>query len=150
MEFPPNARDEVNKQILKLSKQICGSDKLVKEKIAGYIALRIDDAIIEFGNLESSLLLSEEGYEDEIENIRIQILSDVILEKDKSYSIDNLTDAQAIKVQTSLEKEYESLQKEKTNTSKNIPANLKPERKENAKNKIQSRRKINSEKLHRR
>jgi len=119
------------------------------EKIAGYIALRIDDAIVDFSNTEYSMHLSEEEYESEIEDIRTQILSDVILDNKKEYSIDNLTDAQAIKICGSLEREYESLQNEKSVATKNKPTNYKTERNKNAKNKIQSRRKINPEKLHR-
>jgi hypothetical protein len=149
LSFSEN-RQELNDKIFKLSFQICGSDKIIKEKIAGYIALRIDDAIIEFNNNESSMLLSEEEYENEIEKIRTQILSDVILDNNKEYSIDNLTDAQAIKVCNSLEKELGSLQKEKLSKSRNNPTKYKPERNKDAKNKIQSRKhsKINPEKLH--
>ena len=148
LSFSEN-RQELNDKILKLSFQICGSDKIIKEKIAGYIAIRIDNAIVEFSNNESSMLLSEEDYETEIEDIRTQILSDVILDNKKEYSIDNLTDAQVIKICNSLERELEFLRKEKAVKSNNNPTNYKPERNKDAKNKIQSHkhRKINSEKL---
>lgn len=148
-------REELNKKVIELSFQICGSDKIIKEKIAGYIALKIDDAIMDFSNTEYSLNLNEEEYETEIEDIRTQILSDVILDNKKEYSIDNLTDAQVIKICNSLERELESLQKtkkEKSVKSKNNPTKYKPERNKDAKNKIQSpnykHRKVNSKKLH--
>jgi len=106
-------RKEVIKKIHRYSKEVCGSDMVIREHLKNVISARIEEIKDVF-----------KGASDEEIDLQISKFSEtIVFNKDNEYSTDNLSDDEAYRFMLDLKKEAERVSVN-LNRAKTVSGNL--------------------------